>query len=155
MPTTIVFLWDTKRQAYVLTMPFLPEVISLLKLIPASERSYNPETKQWYLQEKHYATVLHIVQGTGVRVITRTRAEVEAKAQTPPPPMPRQQTASSYDDAVIAFARALPPTFWRSVYRNAVATLHPDKHNGTQEATDVMLRINVAWQELLKFLPER
>jgi hypothetical protein len=142
--------WDTKIQAYQLTMKGefskIEKAVSFMKAsIPHSDRNWDPTTKTWTFIEKYLDGVTKfcvIVFGAQeVAVLARDKVEGQAKAIT-------TNGYSALDSAMLVFMKLLPYEAAQRAYKMAAMNLHPDR-GGDMES---MTRLNQAWSKLEKEL---
>lgn len=129
-----------------LTFPFSRDLIDALKAtIPASSRSYNPETKTWTVRLPHDRQAVYLLKSFYPEAII-------IEAHDPPPDFtrPRQPLAEERHYAALALLPSAPPPVVRAAYLAWVKLSHPDTlPPGERDAAHLrMCQINVAYEAL-------
>lgn len=155
-PNATVRIWfDTTVSAYRMTSPFNKELVTALKQIPASDRSYAPDSKIWTFTEKYLDGILSLcktVMGVTPQLVTRAQAEKAQAGQTQghtTAAVPRG--ASPMDSTILTFFRLLPYEAALAAYRKAAVVYHPDHQGDVAKMSD----LNVCWQRIEKDLFSR
>lgn len=134
--------WDESVQAYRVVTPYRPQFVDALKqLLPASDRSWDNQTKTWTITERFLGPVQNLAEkafGAKATVITKDQAQ---KASMPP-----TVRSSTVDTVIVEFFKLLPYEALQKAYRQAAMTLHPDR-GGNMES---MSKLNASWQRLEK-----
>lgn len=143
--------WDTKIQAYQLTMKGefgkIEKTVQFLKgAIPHSDRNWDPTSKTWTFTEKYLDGVskfcILIFGAQEVATLTRDKVEGQDKAVS------NTNGYSQLDSAMLVFMKLLPYEAAQRAYKMAAMNLHPDR-GGDMES---MTRLNQAWSKLEKEL---
>ena len=116
-----------------LTFPYHRELVDCLKMtIPASSRTYDPDTKAW--------TVAPPYAGPALRLMRQAFDYVAQSGQTThaAPPNPIRQTDRDY--ATLHLLPSAPSSLIEAAFRCLSKELHPDR-GGPHEA---MVRLNAA-----------
>lgn len=106
-----------------------PKLVEAIKSFPSYQRSWDPATKTWTLDEagaKQFAIDLR-AKGHTVEGYTPTGpGSARQRASTPPPLPPPRQVIVKQNWAEALFER-IPPELHTSVYRALSNVLHADK----------------------------
>ena len=143
--------WDIQSGAYVVASAYNEKLVEALKtIIPSGDRSFDPQTKHWFVKEQ-YGEMIRSVCTTafGVHAVSFTSKLVAEQAtqqqrQWQPPVASAGTTTES---AVLEFFAMLSFDDAKLVYRRAAQSHHPDKQGG--DATK-MARLNELWTRIEK-----
>jgi hypothetical protein len=143
--------WDTTSGAYVVASAYNDKLVEALKtVIPSGERSYDPQTKHWYVKEQYGEMIRSLcTTAFGVHAVSftsKTVAEQATQQQRQWQP-PVQTAGTTTESAVLEFFSLLQYDDAKLVYRKCAMTLHPDKQGGDASK---MVRLNELWQRLEK-----
>jgi hypothetical protein len=117
-------------------------VEALKKLLPASDREWDPQTKIWTFVEKYLDTLAQVVeQYFHVKPIILRRIDAE-RASSPP----SRVTASKMDSVITQFFKLLPFDAVEKAYKVAALTLHPDRGGDMTK----MSELNAMWDRIRK-----
>lgn len=157
---TVRIWWDTTVSAYRMTSPYKPELVTFLKqAIPASDRSFAPDTKIWTFSEKYLHGVMQVIEtsfGSKPQLVSRAQAEkASSGSSTGTEPnassMSGRGVVNPVDGAIITFFRLLPYDAALAAYRKAAMAYHPDRGGDVGKMTD----LNAIWTRLEKDLFNR
>lgn len=148
--TTIkcTIIWDDgPRQVYTLTCVPVPSFINLLKAtIPASQRTYDPQTKIWCFSEEWGPKIA--VAATGFfeqNQIKFTSKEVVQRKNKSNIPAGTDVNKLPMTDVIAGFIKLLSKNALKSAYRTAAMELHPDRQGGDQSK---MAQLNTLWTRI-------
>jgi hypothetical protein len=109
-----------------------PDVVSVVKSLPSRSRSWDAESRVWWVDSWHIDQLVDLLESEGYRVVVTGATR---KASAPPP---RTAPAENWADALmqaVGSARVDP------VHRALVRVLHPDVATGD---TALMQQLNGA-----------
>jgi hypothetical protein len=143
-PTSPVRIWwDASISAYHLTSPYNKDFKdTLLGLVPASDRSWDPATKIWTFTEKWLQPTINLAETvlrTKPQVVTRKQVEQAASS-------PATSQNIPIDTVLVQFMRAIPYEAAQKAYRTAAMLLHPDRGGDMAK----MSAVNSAWSRIEK-----
>lgn len=148
--------WDNIAGCYKLSFTYNPDVVTFIKgLIPASDRDYDPSTKEWFVKEKYKLPILAVLEQTigkhNITIVDKPTEEYTKKFN--------QGAAVGeslpLDDCISIFSKHTSVTQEQAqkftlaeaqkVYRVTAMKLHPDRNpNGAA----LMSELNEAWAVL-------
>jgi hypothetical protein len=124
--------------AVALRFPYDAEFISRLKdEIPASARTYDPETKTWTVRPAFAERAVALMRETFAAVV---EYGADRTATSPPDPTRRDDP----DLAVLHLLPSAPPELIETAYRCLSKLCHPDKggeHDGMLELNEAITRL--------------
>jgi hypothetical protein len=134
-------LWyDPKLDGYTLQCSFSPDFIEFIKQqIPASDRAYDPPTKNWKFNKKY----IDAVRGAAEKVFGKNNVTFVSEAQVKGA-APSANKNSSIEACLAEFMKLLPFDAANAAFRKASMALHPDR-GGSMEA---MSKLNVLWDRI-------
>jgi hypothetical protein len=150
-PANIRIWWDAAIQAYRLSSPYNKTLVDALKQhIPASDRSFDEQTKQWIITERYFDPIKNVFTLIGLKAVIITRQQVETTTQTASTgangnAVSRQR--QPLDAVIVEWVRLLPYDAAKAAYRRAALDLHPDKNQGNASR---MTSLNAAWDRIAK-----
>jgi len=147
--TTVRIWWDASIQAYRLSSSYNKDFVDALKnLIPASDRSFDPQSKIWTFVEKWLGPIQSFCKTAHVvpTLITRQQAEQAAQARPSASPSTGVLMTDPNDRDLLDFAKLLTFESAQAAYRRAALALHPDKGGDMAQ----MSKLNAVWQRLEK-----
>jgi hypothetical protein len=129
----------------------IAEAVNIIKvMIPASDRSYNPITKKWTIDEKHWDILSKVL--CEIFIIYRTTKTVAPKAYSYEEFYYNHNAASVVEtkESISAKLETLlsvnitttPFDELKRAYRRKALELHPDRNNGDGSK---MSELNAAW----------
>lgn len=145
--------WDSDVQGYQISCPYHPAFLEALKkLIPGSggmDRTYDPETKQWFISERFFEPTKKLAQAIWPNpgelvVIDRYTTESQQASSAP------AQAQLPLEKTCLKFMELIPFEAASAAYRKAAMVLHSDVAGS--EHGDKMTRLNVLWDRLKKEL---
>jgi hypothetical protein len=144
--------WDIPSGAYVVISAYNEKLVDALKtLIPSGDRSFDPQTKHWFVKEQYGEFLRSMaVSAFGVHAVSftsKTVAEQSAQAQQSSWRPPLQTSGGTTESAVLEFFAMLSYDDAKTSYRRAALTVHPDKQGGDAAK---MARLNELWSRLEK-----
>jgi hypothetical protein len=143
--------YDLQSGAYVVSSAYNDKLVEALKtLIPSGDRSYDPQTKHWFVKEQYGEFIRSIcVNAFGVHAVSFTSRQVAEQAQTQSRQYaPLSSTPSGTTEAAIQdFFALLDYDSAKAAYRRAAGVLHPDKQGGDASK---MSRLNELWGRIEK-----
>jgi hypothetical protein len=150
--TNIRIWWDASIQAYRLSSSWNNQLVDCLKSsIPATERSFDPQSKIWTYIEKHHDNLVKLLRAIGMDPVVVSRQQTEAASgasQQAGSTSSAPARSATLDSVLCTFMRTLPYDAAQAAYRKASMILHPDR-GGSMEA---MSALNVAWTRIEKEL---
>ena len=103
------------------SFPYDPDVVAIVKTIPASGRSWDPARKQWTVSDLYARELADTLQAEGYPVVGLTATP------PPPPPPPRQPPPGTWAQQLF---KAVGPDRAQAVHRALTKVLHPDTPTG-------------------------
>jgi hypothetical protein len=146
--------WDFSTQSYIVSSAFSVRLVEGLKfVVPVNERSFDPQTKFWYVKEAYGEMIREVSEKAfGKGSVSFTSRQVAEQSQ--------QRTwqsgsrtgvlnvaSSPIEDCILSFFRLLSYDSAKAAYRKAAMELHPDRANGDASK---MSRLNEFWDRIEK-----
>lgn len=152
--------WDVPSAAYIVSIPYNESFLNALKqLIPGGDRSYDPNTKFWYIKETYGEFVRKLASDAfgihNVSFVSKTVAEQSASQSTSSNrsnPAAAKLGGGTTEDVIVAFMNLVPYEAARKCYQQTALAYHPD-HN--PQDGDKMVLLNQLWDRLVKELYKR
>lgn len=152
--TTVRVWWDTSVQAYRMTSSFNRQLVDTFKqCVPASNRSFDDQTKIWTFIESYLSPLQNVFKMLGLHPTIITRQQAEQAQQSQPRSAansPVTSRTASIEDVVYTFMKSLPYDAALAAYRKAAMLLHPDRN--PQSTMDTMSTLNATWTRIAKEL---
>jgi hypothetical protein len=148
--SSVKIWWDASIGAYRLTSGYNKSLLETFKLlVPASQRSYDPETKIWTFTEQTLPMVEKVLTMVGLKatIVSRQQAEA-ASASGSNTSASAHSSQATLDTVILAFVKAMPYESMQKAYRDAAMRCHPDRGG----SMDKMAQLNSTWQRLEKEL---
>jgi hypothetical protein len=149
--------WDEQAQCYQVSLPYNEKFIETLKLlIPSGDRMWDPATKIWFIKDNYGQFLRQLAETAfGVGCVSFTSKDVAQQARTYNSTIgggPRHynispSTATTTEDAIVAFFSLLPYNAAKRAYLQASQELHPDKPTGDAVK---MTKLNELWSRIEK-----
>jgi hypothetical protein len=149
--------WDNIAGCYKLSFTYNPDVVTFIKgLIPASDRDYDPSTKEWYVKEKYKLPILAVLEQTigkyNINIVEKPSEDYAKKFNTG---ASNVGESLPVDDCLLIFSKHTSVSTDKAskftlaeaqkVYRLTAMKLHPDRNpNGAV----LMSELNEAWAVL-------
>lgn len=138
--------WDTRIQGYRLECPYNKSFVEgALKIIPAAQRGFDPETKFWMFEEKW----LSPIQIAAERIFGKSSVNILTKEKVEAASQPSSVIRKSLDEILLDFMKLLPYEAAQKAYKTAALSYHPDRIGGSM---DKMSLLNSLWQRIEKEL---
>jgi hypothetical protein len=144
--------WDVQSGAYVISSAYNDKLVEALKtIIPSGDRSFDPQTKHWFVKEQYGEMIRSVAASAfGVHAVSFTSKLTAEQAQQQQrqwqPPV--SSTPSGTTEAAIQdFFALLDYDSAKAAYRRAAGTLHPDKAGGDAQK---MAKLNELWARIEK-----
>jgi hypothetical protein len=150
--------WDNIAGCYKLKLSsYNPDVVTFIKgLIPASDRDFDYETKEWYVKEKYKLPILAVLEQTigkyNINIVEKPSEDYAKKFNTG---ASNVGESLPVDDCLLIFSKHTSVSTDKAskftlaeaqkVYRLTAMKLHPDRNpNGAV----LMSELNEAWAVL-------
>jgi hypothetical protein len=135
--------WDLQVQAYRMVTPYNATFVEAIKkLLPASDREWDPNTKMWTFVEKYLDPMILLVEQQFHCTATVLRRIDAERASTPP----SRVVNSKMDTLITQFFKLLPFDAVEKAYKVAALTLHPDRGGDMSK----MSELNAMWDRIRK-----
>lgn len=132
--------YDPKLDGYTLQCAFSPEFINFIKAaIPASDRSFDPASKNWKFHKKYADAVVSTAKKCFGDGNVAFISEQQVKGATP-----AASKTLTLESACAEFVKILPFDAANAAFRKAAMLLHPDR-GGNMES---MSRLNILWDKI-------
>ncbi len=136
---TIAVSFERWANKYALRFAYNPDLVALVKTVPSSSRSWDPEARLWLVDAYHALRLAHHMRALGY-LVTGLDPEPERRATA-------HNTTSGTDWARSLF-RAVGPERSDAVFRSLTRILHPD--NPATGDTTLQRELNTARAEMEK-----
>jgi hypothetical protein len=135
---TITYQYDGGT-GYDIRFPYDPTLVSVIKTIPASQRSWDPGSKSWWVHKHAFDVLRRSVDQALPGTIWVNIGEPDP----PPKPPPRKpSTKPTLERVFVDLFDLLPPTLVKPVRVALLHAVHPD-HGGDHETA---VALNAALQ---------
>jgi hypothetical protein len=132
--------YDPKLDGYTLQCAFSPNFIEFIKAaIPASDRSFDPATKNWKFHKKYADAVLKTAKSMFGDSNVAFISEAQVRGATP-----QVSKNLTIDQTFAEFMKLLPFDAANAAFRKAAMLLHPDRGGNM----DSMSRLNTLWDRI-------
>jgi hypothetical protein len=133
--------YDPKLDGYTLQCSFNPDFVDFIKSqIPASDRAFDPPTKNWKFNKKYADAVKNVAEKLFGKTNVSFISEQQVKGA-----MPSASKSSTLESALAQFMKLLPFDAANAAYRKGAMLLHPDHVGGSMEA---MSNLNTLWDRI-------
>lgn len=169
-PATASIIWESAAQAYKVTFTYNAEVVSFLKgTIPASDRTWEPDIKAWFITERYFLLIKIFLEGKGFRLTTFSKEEAtefqkQQEEQHNYGAIHRQSVDVNTEFRKFSdlIQKARIPVLdmdslkkdeilAKQLYRKAALAFHPDRN---PEGASLMSELNTTWDKLRQFYYE-
>jgi hypothetical protein len=133
-----------------MTSSYSAKLVEGLKMvIPSGDRSFDPQSKNWFFKENYGEMIRKIAEaalGPGtVSFVSKQVAEQQRQAYQSQRPPSLSTNAQSIDSALVQFVGLLTYDACKRAYLITAQSLHPDKQGGD---TQKMAQLNEVWQRI-------
>ena len=139
--TIINIWWNPDAEAYNMIVPYSTGFKTAFELaLPASDRSFDFDTKIWTFTERHLTAIASLVEKlwhTKPTIITRIQVERANSGGN-------IITSATIDSVIATFVKMLPYEAMQQAYKRAAMLMHPDRGGDMEQ----MSKLNAAWQRL-------
>lgn len=155
MPIKCRIVWDLNTQAYLINLSSdnrLKAYVEVLKQsVPSGDRSYDPDTRTWFVKEGYGEGLRLLAQSVfgihNVSFISRTVAEQQQANFVPRNTATVEQIVGEFL-ILTGFDKQVKIDYdtARRAYRKTAMTLHPDRGGSPEK----MARLNEVWSRVEK-----
>lgn len=134
--------YESDGGGYHVKFAYDPDLVAIIKTIPSSQRSWDPDAKLWWVHKFSFAGLRRTVDQSLPGTIWVNTGEPED--DPPPKPPPRPRPAANLEAAFSDLFRLLPTPLVKPVKVALLHAVHPD-HGGDHETT---IALNAALQTM-------
>lgn len=150
--TQCTITWDPAAFAYVVTTPYVPSFIDVLKAkIPGSQRAWDAINKVWKVEEQWLDFIATLATelwtAKAVKITTKKEVDEAVAAQQLAQRTAMLQMLPEKERSIMQFIDMLSLDALKAAYRKAAIELHPDKNGGDGKH---MALLNEAWTRIEK-----